>query len=418
VIFSNNTSTSVSLGSTRTVTNVDFQTGWAGAFTLSGGSLAIQNGGGVTVYANVVNSQTVNSNIAIAGNAAATNNSLTSGVNLNIGGAITSSASSGVSTLTLGGSSGGTVSGSIANGATGGRIALTKSGSGTWTVSGPITYTGDTSVQAGRLFVPHLDSAANTSVSSGAKLTSDYIRQTQLTIGGTVEIRPNGGSSTVSRVSSMSIAGTAGNWTGKLDLAHSDLIINNGNLSTVVNQVVTAMNSPLGLWQGNGITSSAAAANPNVTTLGVVSNTLIPGPGPIYTQFDGQSLTGNEVLVKFTWQGDADLNGTVDADDLTLWIDGYYLQGSMAVSWISGDFDYNGVVDADDLTLFINGYYGQSGTLSALSTMTGVSPLTLGVSGSMGAVGAFSPSQVPEPATLTLLGAGSILLLLRRARRN
>ena len=69
-------------------------------------------------------------------------------------------------------------------------------------------------------------------------------------------------------------------------------------------------------------------------------------------------------MVKYTYFGDADLNGVVDtATDFDLFITGLTSGGSFN-GWLYGDFDYNGAVDtATDFDLYITGLTSQSGSL-------------------------------------------------------
>src|SRR5437764_966963 len=64
-----------------------------------------------------------------------------------------------------------------------------------------------------------------------------------------------------------------------------------------------------GSWNGAGITSSAAAANPQ-TSLGF-GQLSASGAGPL----EGQSGAGNSVLVLYTLKGDSNLDGAVNALD-------------------------------------------------------------------------------------------------------
>jgi hypothetical protein len=66
------------------------------------------------------------------------------------------------------------------------------------------------------------------------------------------------------------------------------------------------------------------------------------------------------VLVKFTWYGDADLNGVVNFDDYSRTDAGFNSGGS---TWFQGDFDYNGVVNFDDYSLIDLAFNTQSGSL-------------------------------------------------------
>jgi hypothetical protein len=78
------------------------------------------------------------------------------------------------------------------------------------------------------------------------------------------------------------------------------------------------------------------------------------------SSFAGVSgLTSSDVLVKYTYYGDADLNGVTTLDDCTLFLRGYQSQTPATCNWFNGDFDFSGVVTLDDFTLFLSGYQRQ-----------------------------------------------------------
>ena len=88
--------------------------------------------------------------------------------------------------------------------------------------------------------------------------------------------------------------------------------------------------------------------------------------------------------------GDANLDGRVDINDLTIVLANY---GQSGMTWDQGEFTGDGTVDINDLTIVL-AHYGQS----------------IGGAGSL--------STVPEPASLGLLSAGiaCVALLFRRRR--
>jgi CubicO group peptidase (beta-lactamase class C family) len=130
-----------------------------------------------------------------------------------------------------------------------------------------------------------------------------------------------------------------------------------------------------GGWTGTGITSSEAAANPDIDTgLVMVDNAIFS-----YTGFSGQTVNENSILLKYTYYGDIDVNGQVDADDLTIFANNFgKLTGAAQVD---GDIDFDNDVDADDLTVFANNFGKGVGA-----------PLASG-----------AVEAVPEPATWILL---------------
>ncbi|WP_428937553.1 hypothetical protein [Fontivita pretiosa] len=162
-------------------------------------------------------------------------------------------------------------------------------------------------------------------------------------------------------VSALDITGS-----GRLDLNDNAAIVTTGNEATIAARIKSALeNGGAYDWAGPGIGSSFAAmqnaaAGSYLYGVGVLLNN--DGSGNlIHTSFAGQPLSGNEVLVKFTYFGDADLSGSIDATDYSLIDNGYVNSLS---GWINGDFDYSGSIDATDYALIDNAYVNQSGPLA------------------------------------------------------
>jgi hypothetical protein len=126
------------------------------------------------------------------------------------------------------------------------------------------------------------------------------------------------------------------------------------------------------------------------------------------TSFEGSSVSASDVLIKYTYYGDTNLDGKVDGSDYTQ-IDYAYLAdrsnpGSMT-GWSNGDFNYDGVIDGSDYTLIDNSFNAQGAALSGQ------------IAGPTAQFGGSSPaSAVPEPAMLGILGMGAAALLGRRRR--
>jgi hypothetical protein len=79
--------------------------------------------------------------------------------------------------------------------------------------------------------------------------------------------------------------------------------------------------------------------------------------GP-YTTFHGAPVDDTSILIAFTRTGDANLDGAVNDDDVTI-VGATYAPGVPQPSWALGDFDYNGFVDDDDVTL-LGAFYDPS----------------------------------------------------------
>jgi hypothetical protein len=84
--------------------------------------------------------------------------------------------------------------------------------------------------------------------------------------------------------------------------------------------------------------------------------------GP-YTNFRGQTVDDTTVLIAFTRTGDANLDGVVNDDDVTI-VGASYAPGAQQAAWALGDFDYNGFVDDNDVTLLGAFYDPSAGPLA------------------------------------------------------
>jgi hypothetical protein len=255
----------------------------------------------------------------------------------------------------------------------------------TLTLTGALTATGRNLTKAG-----------------AGTLTVPNIRAAGLTIsGGTVAVAPNGTNAGVSVVSTLAIAGDA-TPTAKLDLANNAAIVDytgTSPVATVRQQLLTGRGgSGLGkTWNGQGITSSAAAtAEPESRSVGYAENSTLPLGA--FTTFRGQTVDSTSVLMAFTRTADANLDGVVNDDDVTI-VGASYAPGVAGASWATGDFDYNGFVDDDDVTL-LGAFYAPGAT--PLAPASGV-------------------AAVPEPGTVallasSLLGIASAVVMRRKSR--
>jgi hypothetical protein len=131
------------------------------------------------------------------------------------------------------------------------------------------------------------------------------------------------------------------------DLMNNDLILKSGGLAAVEALVLKGFNN--GDWKGKAIASSTAANDPIFTT---ALGTALAGDIGLPT-FDGETVAATDILVKYTYYGDADLNGFVNGDDESLLL--YGLKQGGAPHWEFGDFDYSGHVTGDDYSLFLAG---------------------------------------------------------------
>ena len=222
---------------------------------------------------------------------------------------------------------------------------------------------------------------------------------------GTVKVADTSTAEGASVVNSLSIAGPLEAPTAKLDLNNA-LIVNYSGPSPAANihQQILAGRGKAGFgatWNGMGITSSAAAAanaaEPESRAIGYAENAALPA-GP-YTEFRGEPVDTTSVLITYTRTGDANLDGTVNDDDVTI-MSSNYAPGVSKPFWALGDFDYNGFVDDDDVTL-LGAFYNPNAT-----PLIGASPAIPNTT-----------VPVPEPRTASLVVIG-LLIVAALSRRN
>ncbi len=154
-----------------------------------------------------------------------------------------------------------------------------------------------------------------------------------------------------------------------------------------------------GYWDGPGITSSAAAAqSQRLAALGVIDNNDPQlGIGDL-TDLEGEPVPEDSVLVKYTWWGDANLDGIINSNDYdkidTAWLlwenEGREPEGGFR--WAVGDFNYDGTINSNDYDKIDNAWI-----------LSGGAPL-----------GGGRPAPTPEPATLALLAVGALAIASKR----
>ncbi|MEX2140307.1 MAG: Ig-like domain-containing protein [Pirellulales bacterium] len=200
----------------------------------------------------------------------------------------------------------------------------------------------------------------DTTVGANAELITTRFRQNSLALGNGARatVLSAGTPDAVSRLNSLSMD------TGsKLDLNDNSLVIDFTDTNPVnIQNALNAIRNLIvqgrggagignGVWNGNGITSSAARAanllNPESRSIGFAHNGSLPLGQ--YTNWRGQPVDGSTFLIGFTRTGDATLDSVVNDNDATILGAVYPL--ATGGTWATGDFDYNQAVNDDDATL-------------------------------------------------------------------
>jgi hypothetical protein len=261
---------------------------------------------------------------------------------------------------------------------------------GSHTISAPLTVADDTvlgvysptsnlAITGPIVFNP----GVNLSKGGVGIATVPHVRVNNLSVtDGTLAIAPNGGDSGTSVVEetiedALNITNTA-----RLDLNDNDLIVRAGPDITndvhgaVQAEIVSAQNGQdtnfITKWDGPGLTSTTArtanvAAGFDLTGLGVIRNfdlDVATGvPGSAYLTFGGQPVTPTDVLVKYTYTGDANLDGAVTFDDYAA-MDSAFFGLIPNLGWATGDINFDGEITFDDYSVVDQAFFFQGAPLS------------------------------------------------------
>jgi GH25 family lysozyme M1 (1,4-beta-N-acetylmuramidase) len=185
---------------------------------------------------------------------------------------------------------------------------------------------------AGPTFASDLGAGAPNLVlklTAGASATlsaTQHLRGLDVASGATVNLTAGGAKALV--VGSLTLAATGGTYGG------------------IAGEIQRGVNG--GGWDGTGgLITSQPDATAGLTTLGIGEASAILGiDGTATAVFAGETVDATAVLVKYTYAGDANLDGTITGDDYSA-ID-FNIQVPGSDGYFNGDFNYDGLVTGDD----------------------------------------------------------------------
>jgi hypothetical protein len=194
------------------------------------------------------------------------------------------------------------------------------------------------------------------------------------------------------------------NSVAKLDLTNTRLIVQSTSPSDKATRI-SSLNASITAganganWNGNGITSSTAAADSTHLGVGIFDNAILG-----FSTFGGTtSVDSNSILIAVSHLGDANRNGVVDIQDQSIVTNNWQQARN---NWAAGDLNRDGFVDIQDLTIVTNNWQQTSNFSQSVSTLDpGGAPDSV-------------VSAIPEPSSLILLATGALLVPTRFRKRK
>jgi hypothetical protein len=211
-------------------------------------------------------------------------------------------------------------------------------------------------------------------------------------LSGNALLKMTPGGAKVLKLSTLTIASNA-----KLDVGDNRLILQGNSLTAVEQAIAVAYHD--GAWDGAGITTSMPDAASGLTSLAAATAGELFGIAAGETaMWGGQLVNGSDVLVRYTYDGDANMDGFISGDDYSA-ID-FNILVAGASGWYNGDFNHDGAITGDDYSAIDFNILAQGAPFPSYASTTS------------------SIVAVPEPTAAACLFAGATALLASRRRRR
>ena len=157
----------------------------------------------------------------------------------------------------------------------------------------------------------------------------------------------------------------------------NDMVVNGTPFSTVQPLVAS------GVIRSSAVTAAATSGHP--TALAVVTAGSVGS-----SSFDNISVNPSDVLIRYTYAGDSNIDGVVDTSDFTTMANHF---GSTSATWVTGDFNYDGKVNALDFNSIASNFGSPAIPAPPVWAL------------------------VPEPCAVALLAVAPMLLARRKRAR-
>jgi uncharacterized protein (AIM24 family) len=263
------------------------------------------------------------------------------------------------------------------------------SNSGTFTQSGTLTETGNFTNSGTATFGGSQSWAAGTILTTNAGGMTTLQTDAGSVTSSPLSINVTGGQVILDSQQHWAALSISGD--GALDITNNKLFIDYGTGPDPIASIVQWIKNGFYGLSGPEIISSAIATDDALSGLSYGIGYADGADGVV------TGLPSGEIEIAFTLLGDANLDGTVNAEDFTPFSHNLGQPGG----WDQGDFNYDGTVNAEDFTSFSHNL-NQSAVLA----------------GALESAGGINLANVPEPLSAGMMVIAGLGFLSRRRRSS